>query len=408
MTKRSKWMMSVALVLSLGGLGGWAAFGSSGKADSLYTVEGSKKQDLRETVTANGEIQSRTKVQVGTTVTAEIKELHVKDGQEVKAGDLLVTLDQEHLRQEQARIELALGMAKEDLRNAQTTFDKQEASFHRQEALHRSGLVSTDAFQDAKLARDTSASGLERARLSVQQADTSLAQAKDALSKTVIRAPMAGRVTGLKAEKGEMAIAGQTNVAGAMLMVLSDMAELVAEIKVAELEVVKLRPGQAAEIQVDALPGQVLEGRVLDVATSAERSTSGGMNASSDAQNYKVRIQLTGSQAAFATLRPGMSARVAVLASESKGVLTVPLQALQERDDRGGKGLMSRSHFVAFVYEGGVVRERTLRIGTLTRKAAEVLEGLKEGDQVITGPVKALGTLQDGAKIKLDTGGKNK
>lgn len=406
MTKRAKWILGTSVLLAVGGLGGWAAFGTSGKGETLYTVDVVKKEDLRETVTANGEIQARTKVQVGTTVTAEIKELHVKDGQEVRAGDLLVTLDQERFKQELSRASLALGMAREDLRNAQTTFDKQEATYKRQEALYRSGLLSTDAFQDAKLARDTSLGALERAKLALRQSDASLAQAQDALSKTVLRAPIAGRVTGLKAEKGEMAVAGQTNVAGAMLMVLSDMAELVAEMKVAELEVVKLRPGQPAEVQVDALPGQVLEGRVLDVATSSDRGPQSPMGGPQDIQNYKVRIQLTGPREAFGTLRPGMSARVAVLASEAKNVLTVPLQALQERDDKGGKGLLSRSHFVAYVHEHGLAKERTLRTGTLTRKSVEVLEGLKEGEQVITGPVKALGTLQGDAKVKLDPKGK--
>ncbi len=401
MTRKNKWWLA-GTVLLLAGLGGWKVFGGSGSPEILYTVEAVKRLDLKDGVTANGEIQALSRVNVGTTVTGEIKAIHVKDGQTVKAGDLLVTLDQERFRQDLNRAELSLRMARQDQENAEATFGKQLGTFQRQQALHDQGLISLDQYQDVKLAKDNADISLQRAKVAVQQAQSQVALAQDALEKTELRAPMAGRVTGLKAEKGETAIAGQTNIASAVLMVISDMSELLAECKISELEVAKLKPGQPAEVQVDAIPGMVFQGRVVNVATSSDRSPTQSMNSNQEAQNYKVRVQLAGAAEDLARLRPGMSARVAVLANEVKQVVAVPLQAVLEREDRsGGLGLMARSRSVVYVLKGDVAEERVLRLGVSTRRAAEVLEGIKEGEQIISGPPKGLGALAQGKHIKL-------
>jgi HlyD family secretion protein len=399
--KRRNWWYLAAGGLILAGLGGWKAFGRSGETEVLYTLETVKRQDLKESVTANGEIQALSRVNVGTTVTGEIKVIHIKDGQLVKAGDLLATLDQERFKQDLNRSELSLRMARQDQENAEATFQKQFGSFNRQRALHDQGLISVDQFQDSKLAKENADITLQRAKVAVQQAQSQVALAQDALEKTELRAPMAGRITGLKAEKGEMAIAGQTNIASAVLMVISDMSEMLAESKISELEVAKLRPGQPAEVQVDAIPGMVFQGRVLNVATSSDRGANQVVN-NQEAQNYKVRVQLTGSREDLDRLRPGMSARVAVLAKEVKQVVAVPLQAILEREDRsGGLGLMARSRSTIYVLKGDTAEERVLQLGASTRRAVEVLAGLKEGEQIISGPAKGLGALAQGKKVKL-------
>lgn len=400
--KLKPWMYVGGAILLAGGLIGWKAIAASSEADAPFTVETVRRQDVRESVTANGEIQALSKVNVGTTVTGEIKQIHVKDGQTVKAGDILVTLDQVRFEQDLNRADLSLRMARQDQDTAEASFKKLEAAFLRQEALFKQSLISLDQFQDAKLARDSADIALQRAKVAVQQAQAQVALSRDALDKTVLRAPMTGRVTGLKAEKGEMAIAGQTNLAGATLMVISDMGEMLAEAKVGELEVSKLRAGQPAEVQVDALPGLVFQAKVFNVANSVDRSQSGGMSSSQEAQNYKVRVQLQGSQADLDRLRPGMSARVAILANEIKQTVAVPLQAVMEREDRnGGLGLVARARTAIFVVKDGVAEERTLKLGAATRRQAQVLEGVKEGEQVITGPTKGLAALATGKKVKL-------
>ncbi|HJV49621.1 MAG TPA: efflux RND transporter periplasmic adaptor subunit [Geothrix sp.] len=406
--KLKAWMYVGGALLVVGGLIGWKAYAASSEADMRFTVEPVRRQDVKESVTANGEIQALTKVNVGTFVTGEIKQIHVKDGQTVKAGDLLVTLDQVRFQQDLHHAELGLRMARQDQENAEATFKKQQGTFQRQEALFQQSLISVDQFQDAKLARDSADIALQRAKVAVQQAQAQVALAQDALDKTVIRAPMTGRVTGLKAEKGEMAIAGQTNVAGATLMVISDLGEILAEAKVGELEVSKLRVDQPAEVQVDALPGLVFQAKVFNVASSSDRGQNQNIFSSSnqEAQNYKVRVILQGNRADLDRLRPGMSARVAVLANEIKNVLSVPLGAVMEREDRsGGLGLMPRTRTTVFLVKDGTAEERTIRLGASTRRTAEVLEGLKEGETLITGPAKGLNGLAAGQKVKLAKAG---
>lgn len=402
MTRRGKWMLGTAVVLVLGGLATWLLLKSRAE-DVAYTTEAVRRQDLRESVTANGEIQARTKVNVGSTITAEIREIHVKDGQWVKVGDLLVSLDQERLRQDLVRAELSLVTARQDLKNAQAGFDKQSQTYQRRDDLYAKGIVSKEDFQQEKLNLDNATTQLERAKAGVQQAEAALAQAKDNLSKTVIRASMSGQVTGLKAEKGETAIAGQTNVAGAVLMVISDLSEMMAEIKVGELDVVKLRTGQPAEVTVDAIPGKIFQGKVITVASGTDRPAGNSFGNTQETQSYKVRVQLLGTAEELGALRPGMSARIAVLTSERKGVLSVPLAAIQERETKaGGLGLMTGSRSVVFVVKGGKAEERTLVTGLSTRRAAEVKEGLSEGEAVITGPTKALPMLANGQSVKVE------
>jgi len=406
MNRRNKWLLGAGLTLVVGLSIGWVTL-RGGKSDVAFTAEPTRRQDLQESVTANGEIQARTKVNVGSTITAEIREIHVKDGQWVKAGDLLVSLDQERLRQDLVRAELSLGTARQDLKNAQATHEKQARTFKRREDLHGQGIVSSEEFQQEKLNLETAFTQLERAKVGVQQAEAALAQAKDTLSKTVIRASMSGQVTGLKAEKGETAIAGQTNIAGAVLMVISDLSEMMAEIKVGELDVVKLRIGQPAEVTVDAIPGRVFQGRVISVASGTDRPAGNSYGTTQETQSYKVRIQLAGNKEELDSLRPGMSSRIAVLTAERKNTLSVPLAAIQERETKaGGLGLMTGSRSVVFVAKDGKAEERSLKTGLSTRRAAEVLEGLIEGEQVITGPSKALPTLTNGMVVKLEKGAK--
>jgi len=407
MTRTTRRNLTMILGCTLTVLVAWASTRGP-RQEVLFTTAEACRQDLRGTVSANGEVQALTKVNVGTTVTGEIRTVHVKDGQWVRAGDLLITLDQERSKQELNRADLGLRMTRMAQEKTQLGWTKLEGTFKRMERLFQEKLISAEDFQQAKLDRDNAVVERDRARTATQQALADVALCQDALDKTVVRASITGRVTGLKAEKGETAVAGQVNIAGAVLMVIARMDDLLAEVRVGELEVVKLKAGQPAEIQVDALPGKVFQGAVLDVATSVERPPMGGFEPSAGVQNYRVRVRILGPPAERAALRPGMSARVAVLAQEVAGALTVPLQALQEREGRPGEGLarrpglglLSSAQPVVFTVNQGVVEERRVTTGVSTRQAVEVLAGLREGEELITGPAKAVATLRPGARVR--------
>ncbi|HEX9080697.1 MAG TPA: efflux RND transporter periplasmic adaptor subunit, partial [Holophagaceae bacterium] len=332
MNRKTGWSLAVGGVLAAS-VGGWAVVGRNATDPAACTVERVHFQDLKDSVLANGEVQANIRVNVGTSVNGEIKAIHVEDGQWVKAGDLLVTLDQERLKQDLVRSELSLHGAKQDLDNAKAAYDKEASTLKRRKELFAQGIVSSEDFLQEKLNLQNADTQLQRARVNVQQAQAAVAQATDSLSKTVIRAPISGQVTGLRAAKGETAIAGQTNVAGAVLMVISDLSEMMCELKVGELDVVKVHVGEPAEVSVDALPGRIFRGSVVTVASGLDRPENqtfgGGMQ---EVQSYKVRIRLSGTPQELAALRPGMSARIAILTSERKHVLAVPLVAVQEQD----------------------------------------------------------------------------
>lgn len=355
--------------------------------------------DIRETISASGEIRAKTQINIGTTVAGEILKRHVEDGQNVKAGDLLVTIDSVRLRQQLEQAEAAFHAAQKDNERLEAGREKAQQTFARMESLLRQGLISDEEFRQAKLNRDSSALSAQASKANVEQARANAASIRDTVNKAELRAPISGRVTGLKAERGEMAIPGMTNLPGATLMVISDMAELMAEIKVNESEVVRLKPGQAAQVTVESLPGRVFQGKVFEVASASERTGQ-------DANMYKVKVALDMSNPEVAQFRPGMNARAVVLTQEAKNVLRVPLQSVLEREgtaeEAQKKGLLvAESRSVVFLVKAGKAEERPVKVGIANTQFFELKEGLAEGDQVLTGPIRKLKELKDRATVQL-------
>jgi len=238
MIRGTRWLALGAPLLAVGA---WMAFRDAG-GPQIYFCAPVERRDLQVSVSANGELQARTRVNIGTSVTGQIKELHVTDGQWVKRGDRLITLDQESCRQELEQARLGLRMVRHELEKAAAACRKGEDTWRRQEALFRESLTSAEAHQNAGLEQATLRAELKRARAAVDQAEALAAQRRDALAKTEIRAPMEGRVTGLRAEKGETAVAGQTNVAGAVLMVISRLDEMLVSVQSAPARSACARP----------------------------------------------------------------------------------------------------------------------------------------------------------------------
>jgi len=397
-TRRTKFLLgggaSVVLLIALG-----MAFGGGGDESDSYSWDRITRGDIRETITASGEIQARTKISIGTSVMGEIKALHVVDGQDVKAGDPLVTIDQERLKQGMIQAQAALVGARQDAGRLKAAKVRAEENFARMGSLYRQGLISDEEFRQAKLNRDTSSLSFQSAETLVAQNVANLASMKDALSKSELRAPISGRVTGLKALKGETAIPGQSNLPGAMLMVISDMSEIIAEIKVNESEVVRTKVGQTAQVSVESLPGRMFPGKVYEVATASEKIGT-------DANMYLVKVALDMHSPDVTSLRPGMSARAVVLTSEARNVLRVPLQSVLEREgsmeDAQKKGLLSPEvRNVAYVVKDGRATERTVRTGIANTQFLEVKEGLQENEKVLTGPVRKLKEMKEKATVKL-------
>ncbi|HJV21441.1 MAG TPA: efflux RND transporter periplasmic adaptor subunit [Holophagaceae bacterium] len=364
-----------------------------------YSWDKVLRGDIRETLTASGEIRAKVQVNVGTTVMGEIRRRHVEDGQDVKVGDLLVTIDQERLRQALLQGEAALVAQRKEAERLEAARKRSAESFARTESLFNQKLLSDEDFRQAKLARESSELAAAAARSNVAQSEAGVAGLRDGLAKSTLRAPISGRVTSLKAEMGEMAIPGTSNLPGATLMVISDMSNLMAEVKVSEGEVVRTKVGQTAQVAVEALPGRVFPGTVMEVATGAEKTGQ-------DANLYKVKVMLDMKAEDIPKLRPGMSARAVILTSEAKAVLQVPLQSVLEREgsleEARQKGLLApATRTIVMVAKTGKAQEREVRTGIASTQFIQVLDGVAEGEQVLTGPLRKLKELKDKASIQL-------
>lgn len=385
---------ALAVLIALG-----VAFGGARDEDGAYSWDAISRGDIRETISASGEIRAKTQINIGTSVAGEIKAILVVDGQNVKAGDLLVTIDQVRLREQVAQSAAALNAAQKDAARLAFAMKRAEESFGRYEALRRQGLISDEDYRQQKLSRESAELTYQAAQANVAQSRANLKAVQDGLSKATLRAPIPGRVTSLKAEKGETAIPGMSNLPGAVLMIISDMSEMLAEIKVNESEVVRTRVGQTAQVTVESLPGRVFQGSVIEVATGTEKTGT-------DANLYKVKVVLSGKREDLDNLRPGMSARAVILTHEVKGVLRVPLQAVLEREgsleEAQKQGLLApASRNIVMVFKGGKAEERTVQVGIANTQFFELKEGLAEGDKVLTGPIRKLKELKDKASVTL-------
>lgn len=375
------------------------AFGGARDEDSSFSWDAVAKGDIRETISASGEIRAKTQINIGTSVAGEIKAIHVKDGQNVAAGDLLVTIDQERLKQSMAQASAALEASRQDASRLEAAMRRSVESFPRYEALRQQGLMSDEDFRQQKLAKESAVLSYNSAKANVAQNDANLKAMQDGLSKATLRAPISGRVTSLKAEKGETAIPGMSNVSGALLMIISDMSEMQAEIKVNESEVVRTKVGQTAQVTVESLPGKVFQGRVIEVATGTEKTGS-------DANLYKVKVVLSGQPADLDKLRPGMSTRAVILTQEAKNILRVPLQAVLEREgsleEAQKQGLLAPTNRnVVLLFKDGKAVERPVEVGIANTQFFELKGGLNEGDKVLTGPIRKLKELKDKAPAAL-------
>jgi HlyD family secretion protein len=323
----------------------------------------------------------------------------VKDGQDVKAGDLLVTIDRERLKQETSQAEAELEASGRDAARLEAAMKRSRENASRIESLFRQGLVSDEDYRQAKLARESAVLNYEAGRANVARNRANVAAMRDSYGKTVIKAPIDGRVTSLKAERGETAIPGTSNLPGATLMVISDMNEIIAEIKVNESEVVRLRNGQPAQVVVESLPGRMFPGKVYEIASAAEQSGD-------NANMYKVKVALAMSSPDIGRLRPGMSARAVILTEEKQKVLRVPLQAVLDREgsmeEARRKGLLSpEARSVVMIVKGRKAEERTVTLGIANTQFYEVRSGLSESEHVLTGPIRRLKELKAGASVPL-------
>lgn len=372
-------------------------------------------QKVVQKANATGKVQPKTQVNISADVSARIMRLGVKEGDRVQKGEFLVELDRQAylaaVEQAQASVRSAEAnakMARENMLQAEREFNRAK-EIVRLKLDSQARLDATEAAYNAEVARHDAAVG------SVSEARAALRQSQDSLSKTSIYAPMAGVITELRREQGEIAIGSQFQED--VIMVVSELSEMEVQLDVDENDIVTVALGDVAEIEVDALPGRRLVGTVYEIGNSAKVQ---GVEGQAEAQNQKteflVKVAITDPPA---ELRPGMTASADIVTDTKESALSVPIQCVtvrtleqlksgkegKEADDAVAAFKPDDDGFVqlVFVLESDTVAARQVETGIQGENLIEVVSGLEKGTTVISGSYRAISRdLTPGAKVEVN------
>lgn len=376
------------------------------------------RRDLVGTVTASGNIRARRTVDISSDVSARVSRLLVAEGEDVQAGQVLLRLDPTQFEAARARAEAALLQARAQAEQARATLTQARRAYDRTHALWQrdSVLVSQQQLEDAETQVAVAEASLRAAEFGVQQASASLAEAEDRLSKTVIRAPIAGKVTRLNVEEGETVIVGTMNNPGSLVLTISDLDVVEAVVQVDETDVPLLSLGDSASLEIDAYPDREFVGTVTEIGNSAIRPPSSNPTSGTQAAiDFEVVITL---QDPPALLRPDLSTTAEIVTDTRDDALAVPIIAVtvrpaadtlppdrqdaleaQEEAPRGPRAVPGEVEGV-FLYSGGRVSFRPVRVGIAGQEYFEVLGGLSAGDTVVAGPYQAIRQLRTGDPVR--------
>ena len=413
MTKKVKWSIAgvTALVVVLVGVLGAAKRGNKAVEVRIEPIE---KRDLVASVTASGQVRPQTKVDIASDVAGKITRLAVREGQMVTRGQFLLQIDQEQAAAMVSRGEAAMAAARAQAAQARANLIQSEKSYERTLAMKKANaqLVSDEQLEQLKTSVDVNRALVEAAGHSVEQTAAALRDARSAMGKTTIYAPMAGRVTRLVVEQGETAVPGTFNKDAATLLTISDMAVLETKVKVDETDVARISIGDSAVVQIDAFPDTTFVGRVTKISNSSVKA--GPVQQSADqAVDYEVTIQLVN---APQETRPDFSATAKVITDTRRSVLSIPIIALTVRENeelsRGdtavGLGRPKPTKDIGKKDVEGVfvvgtdnkVTFRPVKVGIAGEKHFEVVTGLKEGEKIVAGTYQAIRELKDGTLVR--------
>src|SRR4051812_47491827 len=416
MKKRTKWSVAGAIVLAVAIIGVTSAMKGRNKATEVR-MEKVQKRDLVASVTASGQVQPHTKVDLSADITGRVVRLAVKDGDMVTKGQFLLEIDPTQYQANVERATAAVASARSQAAQAKPSLTQAQRTYDRLAALKKANptLVSDEQLEQLRTNVEVAQAQLEAASHAVDQATASMRDARSSLSKTTIVAPMSGRITRLNVEEGETAIMGTLNKDAATLLTISDMSLLETKVKVDETDVSRIKLGDSTVIQLDAFPDTTFIGRVSEISNSSVKAgvTGGTGSATDQAIDYEVTITLVN---APPTTRPDFSATAKIITDTRKRVLSIPIIALTVREDstvnkadtmatlgrkKPAKEVGKRDVEGVFVVgKNNKVTFRSVRVGIAGEKYFEVLAGLTEGEQIVGGTYQAIRDLKDGATVK--------
>ncbi len=402
------------LVIGVAALCAVAAAGAvviGNKDEALLEVQTADvgRETIVQKVNATGRIQPKTQVRISADVSGKIIALHVKEGQSVKKGDLLVELDSERYLAAVERAEANVRSAQANAKLVLQNRNKAEKDHDRTRDLIARKLESQSAMDTVVAAYQVEIARYEAALDDIEQSRATLKQAMDDLSKTTIYSPMAGTISDLDKEQGEIAIGSQFQED--MILIVADLREMEAQVNVDENDIVNVQIGQTAEIEVDALFGETLIGTVYEISNAANTAEPGTTNQKTE---FEVKIAISGE---ISRLRPGMTASADVSTLTRENVVGVPIQSVAVRTidqlkleketvaDAEQRFTADADGFVEIVFciENGKAVARQVKTGIQSDNMIEIVSGIDAGETVVTGSYRAISAdLSNGAQVTIN------
>ena len=398
---------AIGLILLLVGLKKGGVIGNN---DESKVVELSKvaQTTIVETVSATGKIQPEIEVKISSEVSGEIIALPIKEGQQVKKGDLLVRINPDLYESGVNRSVASMSTTKAGLSQADAKVKEAKANYDRNKKLFEKGIISKSEWDRIVSAYEVAVANKQSAYYQVQSASATVTEAKDNLGRTTIYAPADGTISLLNVELGERVL-GTQQMAGTEILRIANLNNMEVEVDVNENDIVKVNIGDSANIEVDAYLKREFKGIVTSISNSASTALT-----ADQVTNFKVKVRilkesyqdlLEGKPQNFSPFRPGMTATVDIITKRKENIVAVPISAVVIKDDttsvkkdivaeldkkeqeqKGTAPKSDKKYECVFVKVGDKAKLRVVKTGIQDDTNIEIISGLKPGEEIIIGP----------------------
>ena len=416
---------AIGLILLLVGLKKGGVIGNN---DDSKIVELSKvaQTTIVETVSATGKIQPEIEVKISSEVSGEVIALPVKEGQQVKKGDLLVRINPDLYESGVNRSVASMSTTKAGLSQADAQVKEAKANYDRNKKLFDKGIISKSEWDRIVSAYEVAVANKQSAYYQVQSASATVTEAKDNLGRTTIYAPADGTVSLLNVELGERVL-GTQQMTGTEILRIANLNNMEVEVDVNENDIVKVSIGDSANIEVDAYLKREFKGIVTSISNSASTALT-----ADQVTNFKVKVRilkesyqdlLEGKPANFSPFRPGMTATVDIITKRKENIVAVPISAVVIKDDttsvkkdivaelekkeqeqKGTAPKSDKKYECVFVKVGDKAKLRVVKTGIQDDTNIEIISGLKSGEEIIIGPYTTVSKdLVSNDKIRVET-----
>jgi HlyD family secretion protein len=432
MTKKSIFITLGAVAVFIAVLLGLKSAGVIGDNEEVKIVEITKvnQMTITETVSATGKIQPEVEIKISSEVSGEIIALPIKEGQQVKKGELLVKINPDIYVSGVNRTAASVSNTKAGLSQAEAQVKEAKANYDRNKTLFDKGVISKSEWDKVVSAYEVAVASKQSAYYNVQSASATLTEARDNLGRTTIYAPADGTISLLSVELGERVL-GTQQMAGTEILRVANLNHMEVEVDVNENDIVKVSVGDSAKIEVDAYLKKEFKGIVTSISNSASSALT-----ADQVTNFKVKVRILkesyldlmeGKPETYSPFRPGMTATVDIITARKVNVIGAPISAVvikedttsvkkdvlaeleKEVDQKNGKYKSDEKFECVFVKVGDKAKLRVVKTGIQDNTNIEIISGLKSGEEIIIGPYTTVSKdLTSNDKVKLEDKTKTK